>query len=81
MKSVTHQYKHFKTAQLYFEEMIAGSVDLKALMAVHSVKNSIGDHKSTDKDVIFLGILHRNISMCENASESHPDKDEKNHHF
>ena len=44
VKSVTHQYKHFKTAQLYFEEMIAGSVDLKALMAVHSVKNTIGDH-------------------------------------
>ena len=44
VKSVTHQYKHFKTAQLYFEEMIAGSVDLKAVMAVHSVKNSIGDH-------------------------------------
>ena len=43
VKSVTHQYKHFKTAQLSFE-MIAGSVDLKALMAVHSVKNSIGDH-------------------------------------
>ena len=37
VKSVTHQYKHFRNAQLYFEEMIAGSVDLKALMAVHSV--------------------------------------------
>ena len=49
--------------------MIAGSVDLKALMAVHSVKNSNGDHWSTDIDVIFLGILHRNISMCEIASE------------
>lgn len=44
VKSVTHQHKRFNTTQLYFEEMIAGSVDLKALMAVHSVKNSIGDH-------------------------------------